>query len=236
MKLWYVNIWLSPETGYDQHFRYQFTLHTRFISNYFSKILRKKSNWFETDGSFNMISVEPMPDSLKDCRIVPEKVLTVSVPFDKARYEMIKGTSNYDYYLEMLEAGFRKASNYKQIPLNNLLNLITEFKANGYKNEWIHTNKRFKEYDIEITLICQFTTLDFKLLATINKISTKKPLCFGVILRTDADEICYDKTFKDVFIKEDKIIITDGFDRPSFSINLCDALNKKFNCELLKLN
>jgi hypothetical protein len=42
MKLWYVNIWLNPETGYDNKYRYEFTLHTRFISNYFSKGMRKK--------------------------------------------------------------------------------------------------------------------------------------------------------------------------------------------------
>jgi hypothetical protein len=81
-----------------------------------------------------MISVNPTSDELKDCQIVPEDVLKVYVPFDKKKYDKIKGTENCEYYLELLEKGFREASEFKDVPLNSLLSLSSEFRENGYKN------------------------------------------------------------------------------------------------------
>jgi len=232
MKLWYINIWLNPKTGYDDEYRYEFTLHTRFISNYFSKRIRKHK--FATDGTFSMISVDPMPKEIEECKIVPEDALTVYVPFEKRRYEQIKGTKDCEYYLELLEEGFRKASKCKEVPLDTLLDLSDEFRKNGYKNEWQHKKKRFKQQDIEVVLNCYFTTLDFRLVATINKISTKEELCSGTVLLTDPDEICFDKMFKDILIDKGKIIITDGFDSSRIIINLKNVLNKEFSYELLE--
>lgn len=234
MKLWYINIWLHPETGYDKDYRYEFTLHTRFISNYLSKQMRKKEHWFETDGTFNMLSVHPMPDKLAECRIVPEDVLIAEVPFDKQRYEKIKGTADCEYYLELLAEGFKKASGFKEIPLDMLLRLMNDFRQNGYKNEWQHKKKRFNEQDVEIILNCYFTTLDFRLVATIKKLSTKEELCSGAVLTTEPNEICFDKMFKDILLDKKKIIITDAFDSPRILIDLKDALNKKLSCELLE--
>lgn len=232
MNLWYINISLNPETGFDVDYRYEFTLHTRFISNYLSKQIRKHR--FATDGTFNMVSVNPTPNEVKKCRIVPDAALVVELPFDKARYEKIKGTVDCEYYVELLEVGFRKASQFKEIPLSQLLKLTDEFRKNGYRNEWQHKKKRFKEYDVEVILDCYFTTLEFKLVATINKISTKEELCSGAVLITEPDEICFDKMFKDILIKKDKIIITDGIlDSPRILINLKDALKNVLNYEFL---
>lgn len=233
MKLWYINIWLNPETGFDDDYRYEFTLHTRFISNYFSKQMRKKEHWFETDGAYNMISVDPMPDKLKECRIASIDVLQAYVPFNKQRYEKIKGTLDCEYYLELLEKGFKKASEFKEVPLDTLLDLIDDFRENDCKNEWRHKKKRFKEQDIEVVLNCYFTTLDFRLVATINKISTKEELCSEVVIRTEPDEIYFDKMFKDILIDKKNIIITDASDSPRILINLNDALSKKLSFKLL---
>jgi hypothetical protein len=231
MNLWYVNIWLNPETGYNEDYRYEFTLHTRFISNYFSKQIRKQR--FVTDGTFNMISVNPTPKKLEECKIVPVDSLNVYVPFDKQRYEQTKGTTDCDYYLELLEKGFEKASKCKEIPLSSLCNLIDDFRKNSCKNEWQHKKKRFKEQDIEVILNCFFTTLDFRLVATINQVSTKKELCSGTLIRTEPDEIYFSKIFKDILIDEENIIITDTSDSPRILINLRDSLDKKLSFKLL---
>jgi hypothetical protein len=230
MNLWYVNIWLNPETGFDDDYRYEFTLHTRFISNYLSKQIRKYR--FNTDGAFNMISVEPTTNEIKECKIVPVAALTVDVPFSKEHYEQIKGTADCEYYLELLEEGFKKAAKFKEVPLDTLLNLINNFRKNGYRNEWRQKKKRFKEQDIEVILDCFFTTTDFRLVTTINKISTKETLCSGVVIRTEPDEICFDKMFKDVLINKESIVITDASDSPRILINLRDAWNKKLSFKL----
>jgi len=223
-------MWLEPKTGYDVDYRYKFLLNTRFISNYLSKQIRKFK--VETDGTFNMISVEPMPDNLEEYRIVPDDALAIYVPFDKERYEQIRDTTDCVYYLELLEDGFKKASKFKEIPLDILLKLIDEFSENGYKNEWLFKKKRFKEQDMEVVLKCYFTTFDFRLVATINRVSTKDELCSGVVIRTEPDEILFDKMFKDIKIEGKNIIITDKGNSPRILINLQDAQNKKFKYRL----
>jgi len=231
MKLWYINIWLNPATGYDQDYRYKFLLHTRFISNYLSRMIRKYK--IETDGTFDMISVHPTPGTLDECTIIPDKAVAVSISFDKERYEKIKGTADYEYYLELFETGFKKASEFKTIPLDTLLDLMDDFRKNGYKNEWLHKKKRFKERDIEVVLDCRFTTFDFRLIATINRLSTGEKLCSGVVIHTEPDEINFNKMFKDILIDGRNIVITDASDGPRILINLNDALHRRFNFLLI---
>lgn len=230
MKLWYIALGLN-RNSFDTEYCYEFMLHTRFISNYLSKRIRKYR--FETDGTFNMVFVQLVPQKPKECAIVAIDVLEAEVAFDKERYEQIKKTTDCEFYLEMFENGFRKASNCKEIPLQTLLNLIDEFRKNGCKNEWLHKKKRFKEADIEVALNCYFTTWDFKLDVTINRISTKEELCSGIMLRTDPDEICFDKEFKDILIDEKNIIVTDFLDYPQFVIDIKKALNKELVFERL---
>lgn len=230
MKIWYIAIGLD-RSSFETEYCYEFDLHTKFISNYLSKRIRKYR--FETDGTFNMIFVNVTPEKRKECEIVPIDVLEAEVAFDQERYERIKKTTDSEFYLEMLEEGFRLATKCKEIPLQTLLNLLDEFRQNGSKNEWLHKKKRFKEADIEVALNCYFTTWDFRLIVTINRISTKEKLCSGLILKTDPDEICFDKEFKNILIDRESIIITDFLDYPRFSVDLEKARSREFVFERL---
>jgi hypothetical protein len=53
------------------------------------------------------------------------------------------------------------------------------------------------------------------------------------MLRTDPDEICFDKEFKDILIDEKNIIVTDFLDYPQFVIDIKKALNKELVFERL---
>ncbi len=221
MNLFYINLGLEYETysEYENELRYQFQLHTRYISNYFSRVIRKYR--FKTDGTFNMISIdliEPSLRGLNSAKIDPFDVLAVEIPFDRNRYERIKGSNDCDYYLELLEQGFIKASKFKLIPLETLLGLIKNFKVGGCKNEWLHKKKRFKSEDLVVALMCEFTTNYFQLVVVINQLSTKKELVKGVVLKTEADEVVYEGMFKDIIIDKN-IIITDKTDSPRVVIN-----------------
>lgn len=212
----------------DNKLRSEFQYHTRFISNYFSKAIRKYK--FDTNGIFNMISIALLPENnLKPTKISGADVLKTYLPFDSKRYEQIKETKDCGYYLELLEQGFKKASEFKPIPLDTLLTLIDEFKKGGCKNEWIHKKKRFKDIDLEVILKCEFTTNYFQLIATINQISTKKELVKGIVMKTKPDEIHFDKMFKDILVHENFIVITDASDSAMALINIEDAKKGFFN-------
>ncbi len=177
-----------------------------------------------------MIFIELLPENKsKPTKISGLEVLETYLPFDIKRYEQIKGTEDSGYYLELLEQGFKQASEIATIPLDTLFTLIDEFKKGGCKNEWIHKKKRFKELDLEVILKCEFTTNYFQLVTTINQISTKKELVKGIAMKTKPDEIFFDGMFKDILTHDNFIVITDEFDSARVLINIKDARNGIFN-------
>lgn len=227
MTLRYIALLLGDEVK-GRKYSSDFAYHTRFISNYFSKAIRKYK--FDTNGVFDMISIELLPENkLEPTKISGLDVLETYLPFDPKRYEEIKGTEDCSYYLELLEQGFKKASEFKPIPLDTLLTLIDEFKKGACKNEWVHKKKRFKEDDLEVILRCEFTTNYFQLIATINQISTKRELAKGIAMKTRPDEIHFQKMFKDILIYENFIIITDTSDSARVLVDIEDAKKGIFN-------
>lgn len=234
MTLRYITLGLDYDTyiKIDNQLRYQFQLHTRFISNYFSRAIRKYK--FDTNGVFNMISIALLANSkLEPSKIVAVDVLKVYLPFDRTRYDLIKGTEDCSYYLELFEQGFKKASEFKEVPLEILLGLLREFKEVGCKNHWLHKKKRFKEDDLEVVLNCEFTTNYFQLVTIINQISTKKELAKGVVMKTEPNEVLFDKMFKDIRLDERNIIITDASDGDRIHINKETALRGGVKFEIL---
>ncbi|CAL2114142.1 conserved hypothetical protein [Tenacibaculum sp. 190130A14a] len=218
MNLNYISLGLDYNTYINENneLRYSFQQHTNFINDYFSKKIRKLK--YKTDGSFNMLAISVTEFEIKDTSIVPDKALKTNLTFDKAKYDKIKGTNDCSYYLELIENGFKKANRFKPIPLNDLLQIIQEFKDGDCKNEWQHKKKRSKNDDIEVILTCQFTTNYFQLIITINQISTKQELAKGVIIKTETGISIHEGMFKDIVIDKD-ILITDKSDSPRIRIN-----------------
>ncbi len=232
MNLRYINISVDPRSGYDVSWRYGFTLNTRFISHYMSTGIRRVR--YVTDGTFDMISIAPMSILLDErCRIVPLNALRVDVPFEITRYEAIKGSQDCEYYLELLREGFVEASKFKSIPLEALLRLMTEFKANGCRNEWHYKTRRFKEKDLDVLLECKFTTSEFRLVATISRMSTKSQLCSGTLLMTPPDEIYFEKLFKDIVLDGRFIVVTDATNSPRFYVDLDRAFSGEFHPKMV---
>jgi hypothetical protein len=229
MNLRYIALRLNKEQFSDDD-RYDFKCHTRFISNFFSKSIRKIK--FNTDGTFDMICIDVCTKVGKS-KIIPLNALSVDIAFNQNRYKKIRGGNDSSYYLELLEEGFRKASELKAIPLNDLLHLIVEFRNNGCKNEWLYKKKKFKEDDIEAILTCEFTTNYFQVVAIINQISTKKELIKGIVLRTEPDEVLYEKMFKDILIVKNKIVIVDASDSPRIVIKKDKAMDGILEFEII---
>jgi hypothetical protein len=198
--------------------RYEFQLRTGFISNYLSRAIRPHR--FVTDGTFNMISVALVTDNPAPARLVPLDCLQVQLTYDRSEYEAARSAKNFEYYLGLFEQGFRRAAEFKEIPLDTLLLLLEQFRAGGYKNEWRHKKKLFREQDVSVALDCYFTTDDFRLVATFEQISTKKELRRCVVMKTDPDEVCFQGHFKDILMDANQFIITDEGNLPRFLIDI----------------
>jgi len=226
MKLRYISLMLENDVNGDGnpiHFLY----HIRFIANYFSRAIRRYK--YDTNGVYDMIYVILQPASKAvSTNLHSMNVLEVFLPFDMKRYEQIKGTDDCSYYLEVLEQGFRKAAEFKPVPLDTLLHLIDEFKQGGCKNEWLHKKRRFKEADLQVVLTCEFTTNYFQLVATVNQLSTKRQLVCGIAIKTKPHEDYFKGTFKDILIEGNKIVITDNSDKANVLIDIDAARNGIF--------
>jgi len=222
---------MDYDSGYQEPFRDNFNLNSRFISNYLSIQIRKLKT--ETDGAFNMISIIPTIDIKDSCKIVGEKALRARVSFNRDAYERMGEIEKYEYYLQLLEEGYKVCAKHKKIPLEQLLKLHQDFRNNGYKNEWLHKKKKFKEQGIEVTLNCFFTSFDFQLVMSVSDIKSKTELVSGTVIRTLSNEVCFAHLFKDVIVENDKIFITNSHDEPKFMFDVTDIRNKKFMFEIL---
>ena len=222
---------MDTDSGYKDPFRDNFNLNSRFVSNYLSMQVRKLK--FETDGTFHMLGVSPSLEIKHICRVVGEKALQARISFDRSAYEQMNEFEKYEYYLQLVEDGYRICTQYKKIPLEQLLKLHQDFRNDGYKNEWLHERKKFKEQGIEVTLNCFFTSFDFRLLMTVYDINSKKELVSGTVIRTLPNEVCFDSLFKDLMIEDNELIITEFQDRPKFKFLLADIFNGKFSFKLI---
>ena len=218
MNLRYIAIITNDSIG-DAEYQSGFRYHTRFICHYLSKAIRKLR--FETDGTFKMIGIT-IGDSFSP-RINID-VLEVSVPFDKLRYESIKGTSDCSYYLELFKQGFTIANNFKDIPFSTLNTLLIDFEKNNCKHSWLHLKKVFKQYNLKIKLLAQFTTNDYTLTAYFFDMKDKL-ICSGIIIRTLPDEVFFDKTIKDVIIQNETIVFLDFNNNDLITMNLNNIIN-----------
>lgn len=223
MKLRYISLGLEYNyySKADNLLRYDFLLRTRFISNYFSREVRKYK--IEVD-DFNMLSIALLPDINNSySSLTAINVLEVYLPFKRERYDLVRGTNDYNYYLELYERGFVEASKSSKIPLSILMEILQAFKLGGCLNEWTHKKKQFKSENLNVELKCEFDTNCFQLRLIISSLDTKEIVFNGIIARTEPDEVLFEKMFKDILIEDDKIIVTDNSDRPRFIINKIKA-------------
>lgn len=179
-----------------------------------------------------MVSISLHEDEIEKPFIVPINVLNVPVPFDRERYLKIRGTSDFSYYMELLELGFKKASEFKELPYDDFFQIQHDFIQSNYRNEWIELKKKFKTDDLEIILKSHFTTNHFQVIATINRISTRKELVSDVIITTEPYEVVFDSLIDNVLIDND-ITIINKFGKTIIKINKKDLFNGVLNYQII---
>ena len=204
---------------------WEFYRSSRFICYYLVRRIRQYK--FETDGTFKTIEIRLGSDA--PCKIVLEDVLQVHLPIDEKRYESVRDTTDYSYYIEILRKGFEKASKFKHIPLDELNRYLDEFIANGYKNEWQYTKATFKEYGIRVEINAILSTFRLRLNAEFYSIKSKKHLCGGILVSAMADEFyIYGRGDKKdrITIINDTICYFVGYQKyPLFVLDVWDIIN-----------
>lgn len=223
MKLRYINLQLDRSV-YDLDYVSEFCYRARFMCNYLSRKVRLLH--FETDGTFNMISINLGGTSEID--IVPLDVLQVCLPFNKEEYEKLEDKDRAIFFESMFKEGFKRAVTFKSIPLEGLYGILAEFQTNGLKNTWVAKNKIFREHNLRVILKCDFNQYDFHLNVDIYQWSSKEFLCSGTVIKTLPDEIFFEHLFKDVYVSGEHIVITQFLDYDFIQISLTEAQRGHF--------
>lgn len=234
MKLRYValNIDHPIYSGFtDEQFIFEFNKNTEFIRNYISKAIRKYH--YETDGTFNMLLVNLCTGD-GGCKILKVfstlDIRLVVLPDEVEKYlKMTDPVAKYEYYLSLLERGYRQAKTFKPLPINELLEIHQQFREQGYKNEWLFKKVRITPFNMVLYFKCYFTTSEFRLELEAYDIKTKALISSGIIKETSPHELCFEKSFKKIMIDNNKLTILDFISKPAFEIDLDKIRQGIFN-------
>lgn len=213
-----------------------FNFHSDFMTLFIEKHLRKLK--FEVDG-FNTIMIRGRTTPSQSLVLKEHfKSLNIEIPFDEKRYKelypcendypltgLLKPVENEeafnDFLFEMILEGLAKAKEQNApIPCDFLLETATHFKSIGYKNEWVHKKRVFKEYGIKASLCCTITCNYFLLELVLEK--NKTEIYKKEILRTLPSGTHYKYEFKDMIVEDGLLKVTKdmGDDSILFSLDL----------------
>lgn len=219
----------------DEDRRIMFNENSRFISNYLSKAVRKL-NLEAFDGEINMLGVNPCK-AVSSYQYLAEHVLAIRLQLSEDRlsryYQTMDLVSRYEFYLSLLEEGYRMAEPLTGIPAETLIGLHDQFRKLNYKNEWLVKKMLIREYAIGIILTACFTTVDFHLRLTVYNAKSKETMSETVIYRTPPYEVCYEKDIRKVYAQDGYLYIDDFLDRHFLRMPLDDICKGIFSAERL---
>jgi len=222
---------MSFDSGFKDPFRDEFNLSVKFINNYISK--KTKALNLNTVEEFNTIHIEPILENKEEnVKKTGEKVIKISLHFNKNLYESLNQVDKIEYCLILLNKGIEKLFKTDNTTLFKLNNIFLTFKKENYINHWLHKRKIFKTEKLEVILNCEFSSINFILKLLVINTSNKEILLNDILIKTLPDEVCFSNLFKDVLILNDQLIITEFQNRPKFIFKLEDIYKKEFKYEV----
>jgi len=194
-----------------------------FATRYFCNFIERQIGGLKFDAKgFSKICIQGCHDPEKSSKIVSERALLATVPFDQARYLASAPYERSEMYAAMLKAGFEQAARDFGVPYGALEKAIQEFRNQGFKNEWIHQRKLFRPLNVQAYLCCSLNSEKFFLTLTLER--EGKTVYSKLILETLPDEMIFGYRFKEVVMMGDDIIVKDKFGDPAFTLNIADVL------------
>ena len=213
-----------------------FNFQSDFMTHYIEGRL-KKLKYDSNDFNLIMIRGRKQP---KECFFIEEKYksLTIEIPFIEEKYKELYSSTNVypleeflnpvlkekefsDFLFKMIMEGLLKLKNQKaSVPCDFLIETLSDFRLDGFSNEWIHKKKVCKDYGVIAYLKCRLTSNYFSLELIIEK--SKKEIYKKEVLRTLPSVIMYKDEFKDIQVVKGKLLIMKNTSEESilFSLDL----------------
>ena len=224
MHLRYIAISGSSGKGEFAVFDDRLRSNSRFICNYLSKAVRKlKLDTYPYNMHFFPSQAESSI-SILDSDVINCKLYLTQNEIDKLS-NLKRLEDRYEYYLSFLERGYRYVSESIPLPVDSLLRLHDQFRAGGYRNEWLFKKKMISEYGLYVFLKCYFTTFDFHLEIEAYDLKRTRLIAKGVIFRSFPHELCFDKDFRSIRLDGSKLQVLNFLGISEMEVDL-EALAK----------
>ena len=197
---------------------YDFLKKTRYLCHYLEREILKKIR-FSAD--FRRVCIHlsqgPPPPTLLNS----SNVLCVYIQYDPEYYEGLQENGEIvEFFIEMISKGLEKCQRTHGVPLEELLQGVGTFRKGGYKNEWVHKSRYFKERKVRAALNCSVTIEKFELSLRVTR--DDRLVYDRVVLTTDPDEVGFDYRFKDIKLQRGRLIVTSKVTEPLLSISMRD--------------
>lgn len=235
----YIILWAGNSgfgSGFGDEFDRKFTYNTWFISNYLS--LRVRKLHIPTDGPYNMLFC----NITKKENHVREKAvssLSVNIHVEDEEIEKYLNMSNevdrFQYYLSLLERGYKLASVSHDIPIDSFLNLHQELRNNNYKNERLFKKKQLRDYGIKIELVHELTSYSYNLVLSVYDLQGNL-IGKNSIYETLPDDIYFNKNVRHLIIDKNNLVVTDFLNKPQLVCSLNDLGNGIIKSECVNDN
>lgn len=209
-------------SGFGDEFDSKFNYNTWFISNYLSLQIRKLH--IPSGGSYNMIccNITKEKDSVREVSVA---CLDVKIHIEESeiiRYlKLSSEVERYEYYLSLLERGYKLASTIRTIPLDIFHKLHQNFREEGYKNERLFKKKQLRDYGIKIELNHVLTSYSYNLILSVYDLYGNL-IGKNSIYETFPDDIFFNKNVRNLLIDDGKLIVSDFLNHPQFVCSLDD--------------
>ena len=209
-------------SGFGDEFDSKFNYNTWFISNYLSLHVRKLH--IPTDGPYNMFycNITKEEESVK---IMSTSSLNVKIHVEKEEIDKYLNqsteTRRYEYYLTLLERGYKLASLFRNIPVDVFLSIHQNFRENGYKNERLFAKKILRNMGIKIELYHVLTSYSYNLVLFVYDMKGNV-IGKNSIYETFPDDIHFSKNVRHLVIDNENLVITDFLGKPQFVCSLKD--------------
>lgn len=214
MLLRYIALCLEYD-DYERNYRSDFLFRSRYLGNFVTR--RVAPLRFKTDG-FGRIVISGCCEPIEACPIVGDNAANATVLFDQQRYESLAPAECHEFFIGMLLEGVEKCARFHQIPLSEMKSAIDDFRAGGYRNEWIFKKKLLRPVGLQASLNC---SLDMEKFILTLKLERKGVALYDApILQTKPDEIIFAHKFKDVVLEGQTVVVKSKSDKTTFSLDL----------------
>lgn len=152
---------LFLDNSYSNEQQVEFMLRSRCICNYLERSIRGSK--FKTSMSRINIVCTKKKDNVQVGPLKGMPYLQVCINYDLPSIFRLDEESLQLHFADIITQGINAAQSFMPVPFKECLDILEEFKRNGFSNSWIQSRKEWKRLNLRSDVIADLTMYKFSL-------------------------------------------------------------------------